>query len=371
MGDSAAKPGRYFSLSELEPQAQERLPKMVYGYYASGADSESTLRDNIQAFKRRRLLPRIMVDVGHVDTSFSLLGAKLKMPVLVAPMAMQQMAHPDGELAVARAAAAAGISMSVSTMATYHLEDVAKAGSACPLLFFQLYVIKDRDFTAKLLQGAAEAGYKGLMVTVDAPHLGHRQADERNQFSLPTSMSLRNLEGLQPKGAHGHSKSSISQVFTSQIDPKLTWDFIAWVRSVSTLPIFVKGVLNPADAHLAVQHGVDGIVVSNHGGRQLDFAPAAVDMLPAIRDAVGRQVPILVDGGVRLGTDIIKAIALGADAVLLGRPVLWGLALEGQQGVEKVLETLRSELELAMALCGAPSLAQITPSLLMGPAARL
>ncbi|KAK9836399.1 hypothetical protein WJX84_002922 [Apatococcus fuscideae] len=345
---------------------------MVYGYYSSGADSEATLQDNIQAFKRRRLLPRIMVDVSHVDTSIILLGAKLALPLLIAPMAMQQMAHPDGELAVARAAAAAGTSMSVSTMATYDLKDVASAGTGSPLLFFQLYVIKDRDFTAKLLRDAAEAGYKALMVTVDAPHLGYRQADERNEFSLPPPMGLRNLEGLQSKGPDGsRSKSSISQVFTSQIDPGLSWEFIAWLRTVSNLPIFVKGVLNPADAHLAVQHSVDGIIVSNHGGRQLDFSPAAVDMVPAIRDAVGHRVPILVDGGVRSGTDIIKAIALGADAVLLGRPVLWGLALEGQHGVAKVLETLRSELELSMALCGAPTLAHITPSLLMGPMPRL
>ncbi|KAK9814510.1 hypothetical protein WJX72_007115 [[Myrmecia] bisecta] len=295
---------------------------MVYGYYASGADTESTVRDNRAAFARYRLLPRMMVDVSHLDPSCKLLGKRLAFPVIVAPMAMQQMAHPDGELAVARACASAGIPMGVSTMGTYEKREVMLAGAGVPFMMYQLYVFRDRDFVRDMVQDAERAGYTALAVTVDAPFLGNREADTRNSFKLPEGMFLRNVEGLVKKLAIHHNTpgSGLNEVFSKQIDASLTWDFMLWLRTVTKLPVYVKGILSAADAQLAVDHGVDGIIVSNHGGRQLDFAPAAIDMLPSIRASVGQAVPVLVDGGVRRGTDIIKALALGADVVLLGRP---------------------------------------------------
>ncbi|CAL8464246.1 g3781 [Coccomyxa elongata] len=375
------------NLDELEPLAEQVLPKTVFGYYASGSETEATLRDNRAVFSRYRLMPSMMVDVSNVDTTCTLLGRQLAYPLLIAPMAMQCMAHPDGELAVSRAAAAEGISMVQSTMGTVPLADVRQAGAGGPLMFFQLYVFKDREFVKRLVQHAEHSGYEGLMVTVDAPFLGKREADERNSFRLPDGLRLPNLDGLGAKtgagagaksGAEPGAKSdaavhdagpgsAIAQHFTENIDASLTWSFVAWLRGVTSLPIFVKGILSAADAEGGVNAGVDGIVVSNHGGRQLDTAPASLDALPAVAAAVGRRVPVLMDGGVRRGTDIIKALALGADAVLLGRPVLWGLALGGQQGVQKVLETLRKELRLSLALMGCPSLAHVNRHMVLAP----
>ncbi|KAK9918957.1 hypothetical protein WJX75_008310 [Coccomyxa subellipsoidea] len=367
------------NLDELEPLAQQVLPKTVFGYYASGSETESTLRDNRAVFSRYRLMPRMMVDVSNVDTTLTLLGRKVAYPVLIAPMAMQCMAHPDGELAVSRAAAAEGIPMVQSTMGTVGLADVRQAGVGGALMFFQLYVFKNRGFVRQLVQHAERSGYGGLMVTVDAPFLGKREADERNNFKLPDGLRLANLEGLGANlGAEAGANtdaavhdagegSGVSKHFSDNIDASLTWSFVAWLRSVTSLPIFVKGILSAHDAEKGVDAGVDGIVVSNHGGRQLDTAPASLDALPAIAAAVGKRVPVLVDGGIRRGTDIIKALALGADAVLLGRPVLWGLALGGQEGVHKVLETLRKELRLSMALMGCPSLAHLNRRMVLAP----
>ncbi|EIE24931.1 glycolate oxidase [Coccomyxa subellipsoidea C-169] len=383
------------NLDELEPLAEQVLPKTVFGYYASGSETESTLRDNRAVFSRYRLMPRMMVDVSNVDTTCTLLGRELAYPVLIAPMAMQCMAHPDGELAVSRAAAAEGIPMVQSTMGTVGLADVRQAGAGGPLMFFQLYVFKNRAFVRQLVQHAERSGYNGLMVTVDAPFLGKREADERNNFKLPDGLRLANLEGLganlgketasnpsfnpvdansvagaatRDAAVHDAGEGSgVSKHFSDNIDASLTWAFVAWLRSVTSLPIFVKGILSAADAERGVDAGVDGIVVSNHGGRQLDTAPASLDALPAVAAAVGKRVPVLMDGGIRRGTDIIKALALGADAVLLGRPVLWGLALGGQQGVQKVLETLRKELRLSMALMGCPSLAHLNRRMVLVP----
>lgn len=363
----------WLNFDELEQLAQKKLPKMVWGYYSSGAETESTLRDNRAAFERLRIMPRIMVDVRRIDTSCTLLGEKLSMPLLIAPMAYQRMAHPEGEKATARAAAQCSIPMVQSTMGTVKLAEVAKAAAGAPLLMFQLYVIKDRDFCRKLILDAERAGYKALAITVDAPHLGNRWADERNEFHLPEPLTPVNLEGLKPPAAESQRqgkeiKSAIAAVFAKQIDPGLTWDFVPWVRSFCKLPILVKGVLSPHDALRALDAGVDGLMVSNHGGRQLDFAPASLDCLTGIKRVIGNRLPILVDGGIRRGSDILKALALGADAVCVGRPVLHGLALDGEQGVKDVIDLLRNDLELAMRLSGCPDLKSITRDMVLTPA---
>eukprot|EP00891_Asterochloris_glomerata_P004891 jgi/Astpho2/4891/fgenesh1_pm.00069_%23_15_t len=348
--------------------AREKLPAAVYGYYAGGAETESTLRDNRAVYSRYRLMPRIMVNVSKVSLSMTLLGHRLKLPILVAPMAMQRMAHPDGELAVAKAAAQAGSAMVLSTMSTTSMEDVAQAVGSSVLRFFQLYIIKDREYTRELLQRAEKSGYNAVMVTVDAPHLGNREADARNGFRLPDGLRLEHLEGLAKRHKDTTPKDTpFIKVFGSHVDDSQTWDFVTWMHSVTSLPIFVKGILSPSDARIAVDSGVDGIVVSNHGGRQLDCAPASLDVIQLVRQAVGRRVPILMDGGIRRGTDVLKALALGADAVLLGRPILYGLALEGQAGVTRVLNIIEKELMLAMILAGCRDLKSITGDLIMPP----
>ncbi|CAL5227017.1 g9910 [Coccomyxa viridis] len=361
------------NVGELRPRAEKILPKQAFGYYVSGSESESTLRDNEESFKRYRLVPRLMVDVSKVDTTVKLLGKEIAFPLLVAPMAMQRMAHPDGELATSRAAAAEGIPMVQSTMGTVELAEVREAGAAGPLMMFQLYVFKERDFVKQLIQHAERSGYDAIVVTVDAPFLGKREADERYGFKLPEHLRLENLTGLaeaarMERKVHSEEKGSgIALHFADHIDSSLTWDFLPWLHTVTSLPIFLKGVLSPEDAHMGVQAGADGIIVSNHGGRQLDFAPAALDALPGIAAAVGKRVPVLMDGGVRRGTDIIKALAMGADAVLIGRPILWGLALAGEEGVRKVLETIRKELRLSMALMGCPSIRHLHRSMVIAP----
>lgn len=350
----------FFNLEEIEEKARAVLPKQVFGYYSSGSESESTVRFNREAFGKMRLLPRMLVDVSNTDTSVELLGRKLDFPVLIAPMAMQRMAHTDGELATARAAAKFRIPMVQSTMGTIKLQEVIKAGRDAPLMMFQLYVLADREFTQNLIQDAEKVGYNALVVTVDAPHLGNREADERNSFQLPEGMTLENLLPLKRKADEMHksdkTQSGIAAVFSNEVDASLTWKFVDWVRTVTRLPIFVKGVLSPADATRAADAGVDGVIVSNHGGRQVDYAPAAVDMLPPIAEVLrGRGIPVLVDGGIRRGTDIIKALALGANAVLVGRPIVYGLALGGQEGVERVLGILKKEFKTSLALMGCPT----------------
>jgi len=363
----------FANIPELEELARRNLTSNAWGYYSSGAEAQSTLKENRAAFARWLLLPRMMVDVSHVDTRVEILGRTLEWPVIAAPMAMQRMAHPDGELATARACDETRTVMGVSTMGTYGLAEVAAAAEDPATLWFQLYVLRERDFTRRLVQKAEREGFGALVVTVDAPRLGKREADVRNKFRLPEGMHLVNLDGLaeslpidQRSKAAG---SGIAEVFAEHLDTSLTWDFVAWLRTITRLPILVKGVLAPADAVLAVRAGVDGIVVSNHGGRQCDGAPSALDMLPHVAAAVAagpRQVPLIVDGGIRRGSDVVKALALGADAVMLGRPLLWGLTLGGQAGARAVLKALRAELEHTMALTGCPSCKHITRDLVIG-----
>ena len=362
---------QYSDLEELEEDAKARLSASAYGYYASGSETQTTVRENRDAFNRLRLLPRCLHDVRYVDTTTHIFDQRLSMPVLVAPMAMQKLCHEQGELAMARAATSVGVPMIVSTFATCSIEEVGSCMDS-PFLWFQIYVLTRRDVTAKMVREAEALGYKALVVTVDAPRLGRRYEDERQKLSLPPHLSLKNLESINKlAGQTSHETpdrgNKFGQHFSKFIDDGLTWEFISWLKSVTRLPVLIKGVLAPDDAKKAVEIGVSGIIVSNHGGRQLDFAPAAIDVLPLIATAVNKRIPILVDGGIRRGTDVVKSIALGADAVLIGRPMLWALTLGGEQGVNAALSDLKSDIELAMALLGCRKIDDITEGFVMRP----
>jgi 4-hydroxymandelate oxidase len=344
------------TIDDYRRAAREVLPRMVHDYYRSGADAQWTLRANRQAYRRRTLWPRVLVDVGAVDLSTTLLGKKRPHPILVAPTAYHKLAHPDGEIATARGARAADALYILSMLSTTRIEDVAREAGP---RWFQLYVHRDRGLTRELLDRTQASGYEALVVTVDTPILGRRLADERNGFSLPPGVSMVNL----PTSLESTGGSALAAFAASHHDPRFTWAELEQVRAMTPLPMLVKGILRADDARRAVDLGVRGVIVSNHGGRQLDSSPATLDALPAIADAVGSRADVLVDGGIRWGTDVLKALALGARAVLVGRPVLWGLAVGGAEGVERVLGLLREELRRAMALAGCPSLAAVTPDL--------
>lgn len=348
--------GVYRSVDEFEEAARTRLPRMVFDYYAGGAGEEWTLLENIRAFSRWAIWPRVLVDVSEVDLRTMVLGQEAAFPILLAPTALQRMAHRYGELATARAAASLGALMVLSTVSTASIEEVASTGVH---RWFQLYVLKDRDLTAELAKRAHAAGYRAMVLTVDAPTLGRRLRDERNRFSLPPGIGMANLEGMGLPDVDG---SGLSAFFTERHDASLTWEDVPWLKSLTPMPLVLKGILREEDARRAVDSGADAIVVSNHGGRQLDGAPAAIEVLPDVVEAVGGQVEVMVDGGIRRGSDVLKALALGARAVLIGRPYLWGLAVDGEAGVRRVLELLRDDLALTMALAGCPAVADVDRS---------
>jgi len=327
------------TIEDYEPIARERLPTEVFDFVSGGAGDEWTLRENARAFERWTLRPRVLRGVIEPDTSTEVLGVPLSMPVLIAPWAYQRMIHPDGELATARAAARAGTLMVVSTPAERHLEAIA-ATSDAPR-WFQLYVLRDRRASERMLDRAVDAGYGAVVFTVDLPVGGLRYRDARNGFEIPEDMRARG----------------------GDYDPFLTWDDVAWIKGHTGLPVLVKGILHPDDVPLALDAGADGIVVSNHGGRQLDATPASVDALPEVVRAAAGRIPVLMDGGVRRGTDVLKAIALGAAAVLVGKAAAWGLAVDGEDGVARVLEILRDELENAMVLAGCHTVTDINAEL--------
>ncbi len=352
------------NLDEFEQAAKERLPQMVFDYYFGGAGDELTIHENRLGWQRLRLRPRVLVDVGTRDLSTTVLGMPLSFPVLTAPCAFNALAHPDGECAVARAATAAGIVQVVSTAGTYSLEEVA-AAAPNGLRWFQLYCYRDRQITRQLVERAAAAGYRALCLTVDAPLVGQRDRDTRNRFGLPSGMTWKNLQqaGLDRMDSR-EDGSALVQYISEIWDPSLTWEAIAWLRSLTTLPLAIKGILTAEDARRAVEHGASAIIVSNHGGRQLDGTLPTSEALPEVADAVGDRAELLVDGGIRRGSDILKALALGARAVLIGRPYLWALAVDGEAGVAQMLELLRDELDLDMALSGRPTVASIDHTLI-------
>ena len=332
---------------DFERLAAERLDEGARGYYAGGAGDELTLQDNVEAFRRRRLRPRMLVDVEACTTATTVLGQEVSMPLLVAPVAFQRVAHPDGEVAMARAAKAAGTIMCLSTLATATPAEVAATGAP---LWFQLYVFRDEGVTHELIAQARDGGFRALVLTIDAPVRGNRERDVRSAFTIPDDIRIAPLGrgGITPK-----------QVF-DDISASLTWHDLERICSESGLPLLVKGVLTAEDAELACRHGASGIVVSNHGGRQLDGVPATLDVLEEVVEAVDGRVEVLVDGGVRRGTDVIKALALGAQAVLAGRAVLWGLAADGEAGARRVLELLQAEILGALQLVGCTSPSAVT-----------
>lgn len=352
------------NLDDYEQQARELLPRMVYDYYSGGAGDEITVGENRAGWQRLRLRPRVLVDVATRDLATTVLGQPIAFPVLTAPCAFNALAHPDGELAVARATAVAGVIQVVSTAGTYSLEEVAAAAPG-GARWFQLYCYRDRKVTQWLVERAVAAGYRALCLTVDAPLVGRRDRDTRNCFGLPPGMTWKNLHGVGLDRMDAGDDGSALVRYISEIwDASLTWDAISWLRSLSPLPLVVKGVLTAEDARLAVEHGAQAIVVSNHGGRQLDGTLPTSEALPEIAAAVGDRAELLVDGGIRRGGDVLRALALGARAVLVGRPYLWALAVGGQAGVSHMLQLLREQLDLDMALCGRPTVASIDRTLL-------
>ena len=349
---------------EYESLARSRMEPSAFDYFAGGAGDELTLARNQHAFRDLSVRPRVLVDVGRVDPSTRVLGEPLSFPVMLAPTALNKLGHPDGELAAARAARAAGTIMVVSTTASTTMEEVA--GAARGSLWFQLYVYRDRQVTRDLVQRAVASGYGAIVLTVDMPRMGRRERDLRNRFTLPDGVRIRNLEaaGRLDAAAWGADSSFMAYVH-DLLDPTLTWESVGWLKSITRLPVLIKGILAPADAERAVAAGADGVIVSNHGGRQLDGAIASIEALPSIAARIAARVPILLDGGIRRGTDVLKALALGASSVLIGRPYLWGLAAAGEAGVRHVLDLLRAEFELAMALSGCPTVAGIDRSLVV------
>jgi isopentenyl diphosphate isomerase/L-lactate dehydrogenase-like FMN-dependent dehydrogenase len=337
---------------EYERLAEEKVEAGPWGYFAGGAGDERTLADNLASFRRWRLRPRMLVDVGSVTTRTSLLGREVSMPVLVAPTAFQRLAHSDGDLATARGTASAGTIMCLSTLGGASPAALAEAAPD-GRHWLQLYWSRDRGFTRGLVESAAEAGFDAIVLTVDLPAAGRRERDIRAAFEIPSDLPLPNL--TEHLGG-GNFHATLGEV----VDPTITWRDLEWLRSVSDLPLVVKGILTEEDATLACEHGVDGVVVSNHGGRQLDGAPASLDALPEVVEAVSGRCLVLMDGGIRRGTDVVTALALGAQAVLVGRPILWGLAVAGEDGVRRVLELLQAEVELALLLLGCPRPEDVT-----------
>lgn len=336
------------NLIDYEDAAKQKLSPATYGYYKGGASDEITIQDNHRAYDEIKILPHVLRDVSQRDLSTTILGQKIDFPAVIAPMAMAALAHPDKELAIAKSAEKFRIPMCLSTLSTTTLEDVSATGVNS---WFQLYVHKDRGLTRELVQRAEASGYQALVVTVDVPVAGYREYLVRNPLILPDGMQLATLIEYWDRDEY----PSINAYVAAQFDASVTWDDIEAFVVQTTLPVLVKGVLRADDALEAVNRGVAGIVVSNHGGRQLDTVPATIDVLPEIAEAVDGRCELLVDGGIRRGTDIIKALALGAKAVMLGRPILWGLAVDGQAGVEDILTIIRREYDIALALAGCTS----------------
>jgi 4-hydroxymandelate oxidase len=338
------------TVAEYEPLARARVEPAAWDYYAGGAGDEISLADATAAWNRLRLRPRVMVDVSRRDLATTAFGATLEHPIVVAPMASHHLAHPDAERATARGASAAGALFTLSTISSTSMEDVAAAVPDAPR-WFQLYAPSDRGACRALVERAAAAGYGAVAVTVDLPLPGNRERDARNGFVLDLGVHLPPDQATDASGII--------------VLPTMDWEELAWLRSVCPVPLVAKGILRADDAARAVEAGCDGIWVSTHGGRQLDTAIAGADALPQIAEAVDGRSLVVVDGGVRRGIDVLKGLALGADLVAVGRPALWGLAVDGAAGVERVVGIIRDELSLAMALTGCRSLAEITADLVV------
>ena len=346
----------WINVADAQREGEAKLEQGPRDYFAGGAGDELTLRENVAAWSNWRLRPRVLNDVGAVSTRTELLGKPVEMPILVAPVAYQRMAHPEAEVGMARGAAAAGIAMCLSTLSTTRPAEVAAAAPG-GRNWFQLYAFKDAGVTRALMDEAIEAGFEAILVTADAPPGGNRERDRRNRFALPKELGTPSLTAA----TGGEKALTIEQTF-ALMNHALTWDDVADLSSECEVPVHVKGLVTAEDAELAVEHGAAGVVVSNHGGRQLDRCLATADALPEVADALEGRGTLLVDGGIRRGVDVATALALGADAVLVGRPALWGLAAAGGEGVAAVLELLQAELELTLGLCGCTAPAELNRS---------
>jgi L-lactate dehydrogenase (cytochrome) len=367
------------SVADLRAAARRRLPGGVFDYIDGGADDELTLRANEEAFAQRRFVPRVLTDVSAVDPSCHLLGSRLPLPLVLAPTGFTRIAHPQGEMAVARAAARAGLPYTLSTLSTTSIEDVAAPGGP---RWFQVYAWRDRGLVRDMIDRARDAGYRALVLTVDTAVLGHRERDSRRGFTLPPTIGLRTfLDGarhprwtsafvrsepirfanvLNREVGDGSTPVRLADYINAQFDPALGWRDVEWIRSVWDGPVVVKGIQSVADAELAVSAGVDAVALSNHGGRQLDRARAALDLVAPVRDAVGDGIDVLCDGGVRRGSDIVMAAALGASACMIGRAYLYGLAVAGEDGVTHVLDLLTADVHRTLALLGVASMSDLT-----------
>ncbi|PVV02996.1 hypothetical protein BB560_002539 [Smittium megazygosporum] len=358
------------SVQDLEDHAKANLDKNALNYYSSGSQDMITLQDNVNAFDRYQIRPRVLRNVSNVDTKVSAFGLTFDYPIFIAASAMQKMAHPDGELASVRSANKHNVCYSLSTISTSSIEEVSEAAGQVTdnkKIWFQLYIYNDKHKTIDLIKRAERAGFKAIILTADTPYIGRRLPDIRDPFMIPSHLKLKNIQTEKIGEAETSTQSSenaswLARYFKENINPGLTWDDVTWIKSVTSLPVLVKGVLTAEDAKLCLQYGADGIIVSNHGGRQLDTAPATIDALPEVVRAVNGKIPVFLDGGVRRGTDAFKALALGATAVFMGRPNLWGLFYDGENGVDLMLDIVFEEFKLAMALSGCASVKDINES---------
>lgn len=357
-GLQGQRPAAPVSVEALEQRARELLSPEAYGYVAGGAGGEDTMRANLEAFRRQRIVPRLLRDVAKRDLGVEVLGQRLAAPVLLAPIGVQSIVHPEAELAVARAAASLSLPLVLSTASSKTMEEVAATMGDAPR-WFQLYWGRDPELTASLLARAERAGYSALVVTLDTALLSWREQDIQHAYlpfllgeGLANYLSDPVFRAALPAPPEENPRAAVLHFTRIFANPALTWDDLAFLRAHTTLPILLKGILHPEDAALALEYGADGLIVSNHGGRQVDGAIAALDALPAIVAAVKGKIPVLFDSGVRRGADVLKCLALGARAVLLGRPYMWGLAVGGEQGVKDVLLNLLADLDLTLALSG-------------------
>uniref|UniRef100_UPI00398F0C07 2-Hydroxyacid oxidase 2-like n=1 Tax=Pristiophorus japonicus TaxID=55135 RepID=UPI00398F0C07 len=346
-------------LDDFEAYAEHHLPIAVWDFYAGGADDCESRDKNVLAFKRIQLRPRVLRDVSAVDMRTTIQGTEISFPVGIAPTGIPSMAWPNAEISSARAADAMKTCYIASTYATCSAEEIAAVSSGC--CWFQLYIFKRRDVTEELVQRVTSLGYKALVVTVDVPYIGKRRKDMLNNFKPPAHLKLKNFEIFKASVTDKDNNCLYKDV----LDPSVSWKDIQWLRSLTGLPIILKGILTKEDAELAVRHGVQGIIVSNHGGRQLDGVQATIEVLSEIVKAVRGRVEVYLDGGIRRGTDVLKALALGAKCVFIGRPVIWGLAYEGEEGVKNILQILKAELHTAMALSGHKTLSEIDRTLVL------
>ncbi|XP_070053948.1 peroxisomal (S)-2-hydroxyacid oxidase GLO4-like isoform X1 [Nicotiana tomentosiformis] len=348
--------GEPVNINEFEELARQALPKMYYDFFAGGAEDQYTLKENTEAFRRITIRPRMLVDVSRIDMSTVILGNKTSAPIIVAPTSSHQLAHFEGEVATARGAAACNVIMGLAFTSTCTVEEVASSCNA--VRFLQTFAFK-RDIIELVVRKAESSGFRAIILTADTPRLGKKEADIKNKMIAPR---LGNFEGLISTEVVSDKSSTVEAYAAETLDPSFCWKDIAWLKSVTKLPILIKGILTSEDAIKAIEAGVAGIIVSNHGARQLDYTPATISVLEEVVNAVQGKVPVLLDGGIRRGTDIFKALALGAKAVLIGRPVIYGLAAKGESGVKQVIEMLKNELEQTMALAGCCNVNDITRS---------